>query len=276
MFANIGFISSSASLQHTTCSCPDSETCCQLTQGNIGCCPLENAVCCSDGEHCCPEGSTCDMKDGTCVHPNSKSLPSTIPATSGGSSVTKSVLTPPFKSQSASVSASFLCPDCWSECSNGYTCCKDPSGSYYDCCPYLNGVCCSDGRHCCPQGYYCHVGTSSCYGFNSVIPFVEKQSAVKPVESVKSTYTVSCPDCGGYCLTGETCCEQSTGDYPYTCCSYSNAVCCNDNKSCCPSGYTCSVYSTHCISIEDGSVVPRKVTKQSFVKLPQVNRNGQL
>ena len=71
---------------------------------------------------------------------------------------------------------------------------------------------------------------------------------------------------------GETCCEQSTGDHSYDCCSYSNAVCCNDNKRCCPSGHICPVYSNHCISIEDGSVVPRKVTKQSFVKLPQVNR----
>ena len=32
-----------------------------------GCCPLSNAVCCSDYIHCCPEGSTCDISTKTCI-----------------------------------------------------------------------------------------------------------------------------------------------------------------------------------------------------------------
>ena len=32
-----------------------------------GCCPLSNAVCCSDHIHCCPEGSTCDISTKTCI-----------------------------------------------------------------------------------------------------------------------------------------------------------------------------------------------------------------
>jgi len=25
----------------------------------------------------------------------------------------------------------------------------------YGCCPYINGVCCNDLKHCCPEGYKC-------------------------------------------------------------------------------------------------------------------------
>ncbi len=46
-------------------ACPDKDTCCRTAKG-YGCCPLPNAVCCSDMTHCCPEGKTCDIKNGTC------------------------------------------------------------------------------------------------------------------------------------------------------------------------------------------------------------------
>ena len=39
--------------------CPSGNTCCKLSSGNYGCCPLPKAVCCSDGVHCCPNGYTC-------------------------------------------------------------------------------------------------------------------------------------------------------------------------------------------------------------------------
>ncbi|NXE99728.1 GRN protein, partial [Menura novaehollandiae] len=41
-------------------SCPDGNTCCRLSLGTWGCCPLEQAVCCPDHVHCCPQGYTCD------------------------------------------------------------------------------------------------------------------------------------------------------------------------------------------------------------------------
>ena len=44
---------------NATAFCPDGNTCCRLASGQWGCCPLPNAVCCSDGEHCCPSGYTC-------------------------------------------------------------------------------------------------------------------------------------------------------------------------------------------------------------------------
>ncbi|XP_022079844.1 granulins-like isoform X3 [Acanthaster planci] len=46
--------------------CPDGNTCCKLASRQWGCCPLPNAVCCSDGIHCCPHGYTCDTASGRC------------------------------------------------------------------------------------------------------------------------------------------------------------------------------------------------------------------
>lgn len=40
-------------------SCHDGQTCCRMSATTWGCCPLPDAVCCSDMRHCCPHGSTC-------------------------------------------------------------------------------------------------------------------------------------------------------------------------------------------------------------------------
>ncbi|NXS74805.1 GRN protein, partial [Pandion haliaetus] len=48
-------------------SCPDGNTCCRLSSGAWGCCPLEEAVCCPDHVHCCPQGYTCDPVAGSCL-----------------------------------------------------------------------------------------------------------------------------------------------------------------------------------------------------------------
>jgi hypothetical protein len=47
-------------------TCPGTTTCCLTTSG-VGCCPYENASCCSDGLHCCPNGYQCDVNKGSCV-----------------------------------------------------------------------------------------------------------------------------------------------------------------------------------------------------------------
>ncbi|XP_075924861.1 progranulin isoform X2 [Petromyzon marinus] len=48
-------------------ACPDGTTCCQLPQGQWGCCPLPLATCCSDFVHCCPSGYTCDLAQASCI-----------------------------------------------------------------------------------------------------------------------------------------------------------------------------------------------------------------
>eukprot|EP01137_Pigoraptor_chileana_P023101 Opistho-2@88864 len=50
----------------TRYACDDGTTCCMQPSGEYSCCPLANAVCCSDHVHCCPVGYYCDLSAGTC------------------------------------------------------------------------------------------------------------------------------------------------------------------------------------------------------------------
>lgn len=48
-------------------TCADSYTCCETPSGDYACCPMVEAVCCSDHIHCCPKGSSCDTHAGRCT-----------------------------------------------------------------------------------------------------------------------------------------------------------------------------------------------------------------
>ncbi len=49
-----------------------------------------------------------------------------------------------------------------STCPQDSTCCQNSSGSW-NCCPYLNGVCCGDNEHCCPSDHpKCDVKAGMC------------------------------------------------------------------------------------------------------------------
>ncbi|CAF1393526.1 unnamed protein product [Adineta steineri] len=125
-------------------SCPDGSTCCQLSSGEYGCCPLVDAVCCSDHLHCCPQGTTCDVEHSRCnKFVNVKDVP---------------------------------CPGGSSSCPDGSTCCQLQSGQY-GCCPLADAVCCSDHLHCCPQGTTCDVEHSRCKQKTS-IPWFKKTAAI--------------------------------------------------------------------------------------------------
>lgn len=95
--------------------CPVGNTCCHLSSGQYGCCPLPNAVCCSGSDHCCPAGYICDVSAGTCTS-DRRSIPA-------------------YKKITASpiLFSDTLCPDRKSECPMGTKCCKLASGSY-GCC----------------------------------------------------------------------------------------------------------------------------------------------
>ncbi len=134
-----------------------------------------------------------------------------------------------------------VCPDL-SYCPDGNTCC--PSSSGYNCCPQPNAVCCSDMKHCCPEGYpTCDVGSGKCYREDISHPLLQLAVRTKVPES--SVQNVVCPDGQSYCPDGNTCCPSSSGSY--SCCPRPNAVCCSDMKHCCPEGYpTCDVGSGKC------------------------------
>eukprot|EP00794_Sanderia_malayensis_P003771 gene3771-4293_t len=199
-------------------SCADGYTCCKLASGDYGCCPLPEAVCCSDGVHCCPHGTTCDVSSGHCIKGDKFSA------------MLK-------KMTAKQVSENKVCPDGKSSCPSGSTCCKLASGGY-GCCPYSEAVCCSDGKHCCPHGTTCELSSGYCKKGNLVTLMLEKIAAT-PISENKV-----CPDGKSSCPSGSTCCKLASGGYG--CCPYYEAVCCSDGKHCCPHGTTCELSSGYC------------------------------
>jgi hypothetical protein len=60
-----------------------------------------------------------------------------------------------------SLNSVIVCPDAISECPSNSTCCKSTAGDY-SCCPLEDGICCSDGKHCCPNPYKCDLKILQC------------------------------------------------------------------------------------------------------------------
>jgi len=199
--------------------------------GEYGCCPLPDATCCGDGHHCCPDGYKCASDACT-------KLDSVIPMVSKQPSIKKNV----------------ICPDGQSECPSDDTCCKLSSGQW-GCCPQKHAVCCSDGKHCCPEGYKCDTGAGTCTKSDSVVPMVSKQPSIKNIiPSLEEVGKVICPDNSSKCRKGNTCCKLATEQWG--CCPMKHAVCCRDGEFCCPKGYECGTSSSAFSCTKSDSVVP--------------------
>ncbi|XP_047137167.1 uncharacterized protein LOC100206670 isoform X2 [Hydra vulgaris] len=189
--------------------CPDNNTCCTLESGQYGCCPLPNAVCCTDHEHCCPHGFSC-ITGGYCTQGNLRIK---------GLVHTKAIVK----------LKNVKCPDGISQCPSDNTCCTLESGQY-GCCPLPNAVCCGDHEHCCQEGYSCDAGGYCTRGNLRVKGLVRTKALV----NVKN---VECPDGISQCPNNNTCCALESGQYG--CCPLPNAVCCADHEHCCPHGFSC-------------------------------------
>ncbi|XP_062294871.1 granulin a [Scomber scombrus] len=205
-------------------SCPDVTTCCFVkSTKKWGCCPLQKAVCCADGDHCCPENYKCNESQTSCV---------------------KEGVVIPWYTKLPAISvqdepSSVKC-DAQNQCPEFTSCCQLSTGEW-GCCPIENAVCCPDKEHCCPHGYTCNIGLQSCIKLMKLqldtvplIPvFLPSEPKFNPLNhgDVKCDDTTSCPD-------GETCCKMS--DTAWGCCPSPNAVCCSDMQHCCPTGYTCT------------------------------------
>ncbi|XP_064477414.1 multiple epidermal growth factor-like domains protein 6 isoform X2 [Ornithodoros turicata] len=208
--------------------CDPGSTCCEIADGAYGCCPLLNAVCCSDKVHCCPSGYRCDTSEGRCLLKHE---------------VRPTVLQQSTNDVGVRVQGLYVeCPD-HSFCGDGSTCCLSTSGRYA-CCPYSNAECCSDHVHCCPEGYRCLISRGSCVRVSTRIAAnrISPATSQRMLLSFQSQY-VQCPD-RSYCPTNSTCCLLTTGRYG--CCPYDHAECCSDHRSCCPEGYRCQVSSHTC------------------------------
>lgn len=119
------------------------------------------------------------------------------------------------------------------------TSCNTGSG-IVGCCPFKNGVCCDDLKHCCPNGYICD-GKNRCTGQDSSSPYIH-QNAPSPKSIVCKDGKTSCPD-------KNTCCPSLVPG-TYGCCPKPEAVCCEDNR-CCPHGYSCGSSSSDRCSHEN-------------------------
>lgn len=112
--------------------------------GEWGCCPVPEAVCCSDHQHCCPQGYTC-VAEGRCQR---------------GSEIVAGLEKMPARQASLSHPRDMGC-DQHTSCPVGQTCCPSLGGGWA-CCQLPHAVCCEDRQHCCPAGYTCNVKARSC------------------------------------------------------------------------------------------------------------------
>ncbi|XP_047234054.1 granulin b isoform X1 [Girardinichthys multiradiatus] len=207
--------------------CPDLTTCCQMTNGSFGCCPMPNAVCCSDHIHCCPSGTKCDIPHSACVSVQENAPVSIrILRTAAEQAPTQSTV------HAVPCNASVACDV-------GNTCCKSLKGEWA-CCPLPQAVCCKDHLHCCPNGTVCNLAASMCDHPSgpALMPLLPITPAFHlPAENSKCDESTSCP--------GEaTCCKTASGEW--ACCPLLEAVCCDDHIHCCPHGMVCNLEAETC------------------------------
>ncbi|XP_055754061.1 progranulin-like [Salvelinus fontinalis] len=246
-------------------ACSDGTTCCKTQEGGWACCPLPQAVCCSDLVHCCPHGKKCNLAAQTCDDPSgSPSEPwlKKVPAVPREGKLPGDVTCDP----------THVCPD-------NTTCCKTASGDW-ECCPLPEAVCCEDHEHCCPHGSTCDLATLTCDGPSGPEPMVGKVPTLTtqapdheeapadhqgvqmddmelPTEDDESDedeelHRTQC-DAHTSCPKDATCCFMKSTQ-KWGCCPLPQAVCCADGEHCCPKDYICDMRKTSCS--KGGVVIP--------------------
>jgi len=223
-------------------SCPDGETCCRLSTGDYGCCPLVDAVCCSDSIHCCPRNSQCDVEHGQCLGefsiPWLTKQPSKSPFNNNDDEnfvlINEKFEFDSMKICSSNSTESNYCP------STSFCLLNNPSGSgsKSKCCPIENAIFCSlNGNEICPEGFQCDVESNQCYSndFGRISMLTCFDSSLDDLST--QLKIIQCPDDKSYCPEETTCCQLKTGSYG--CCPYPTGICCSDQKNCCPNGYFC-------------------------------------
>ncbi|XP_039702636.1 progranulin [Pteropus medius] len=195
--------------------CPDGSTCCELPTGTYGCCPMPNAICCSDHLHCCPQDTVCDLALSKCLSKeNTTDLLTKLPA---------------HTVQEVKCDTEVSCPD-------DYTCCRLQSGAW-GCCPFVQAVCCEDHVHCCPAGFRCDTEKGICEQEGHQLPWMEQAPAHHSLPDPRAMESdVPCDNVTS-CPSSNTCCRLMSGEWG--CCPVPEAVCCLDYQHCCPQGYTC-------------------------------------
>uniref|UniRef100_A0A0K0G0N9 Granulins (inferred by orthology to a human protein) n=1 Tax=Strongyloides venezuelensis TaxID=75913 RepID=A0A0K0G0N9_STRVS len=230
--------------------CADDNTCCEIKPYGYGCCPLPNAVCCSDREHCCPQNTTCIS--GMCRKNNNKFI-------SGFKlniySNNKELFNKHYKN-----ALSNICEDKKTECPDDATCCLLNSGEY-GCCPFQDAVCCNDRLHCCPFGFKCNLKEESCEDNRTgkKIPLVKKINGRNIAMEQNKDVENICPGNKYECPNHYSCCRQSNGSY-----------------NCCPSTQKCNPVTGKCVNkgfirgvLKNKSVKAKKIYLKKAYNLKQ-------
>ncbi|XP_067238020.1 granulin a isoform X2 [Chanodichthys erythropterus] len=219
--------------------CPESNTCCKNIDGDWGCCPLPEGVCCRDKFHCCPHGTTCNLVTLTC-NGNTTSVPMSVIISASDKEEQRQ-----HKEVKEDVGKYIRVPcDAHTSCPDYTTCCLIAKTNKWGCCPLPKAVCCTDGEHCCPAYYKCDVSRVSCIKGDVVIPWYNKIAAQSSLTPNSHLSTNKC-DQQSSCSTDSTCCRLTTGEWG--CCPLPQAVCCPDQQHCCPRGYKCDLRRHSCI-----------------------------
>ncbi|XP_054463078.1 granulin a [Anoplopoma fimbria] len=200
--------------------CEEGQTCCNDPANGYECCPLDQAECCGDHTHCCPAGTVCNTATSSCLNLTG-SVPWVERVSTDQLGLSKSFRM--IKTYMGEEDDN-VCPD-QSRCPAEFSCLR--ALTKFGCCPLAQGVPCSDGKHCCPEGHQCSADSRSC---------IKKELVT----------TVLCNDGVSECPDETTCCETPEGKWG--CCPTPKAVCCEDKTHCCPEGSTCDVEHSKCIS----------------------------
>ncbi|VDP74698.1 unnamed protein product [Echinostoma caproni] len=160
---------------------------------------------------------------------------------------------------SKTTAVSTVCPGGRMECPKNSTCCQ-MTDAQWGCCPSLNAVCCSDGTHCCPEGYLCSSVDSSCIREPTNEPVKEPVNVPGPQDNV-------CPDKRSFCIDHQTCCLLIDGDFG--CCPLTNGTCCEDRRHCCPEGTMCAEEPGECIRPAARGLHANRVTARRMLPVPE-------
>lgn len=189
-----------------------------MADGGYGCCPLPNAICCSDNNHCCPKNTKCDIEQGTCITEDQF-----------GIDWFKKEQATKFLSNSDELTIAMdplTCPD-GTTCDARSTCCKMEKDSY-GCCPYSNGVCCEGSSFCCPPNNKCGNKPGECLPQRVMkVPYVNWnriEVSARVIQEMNSKRE-----------TKNTCAEASKCSKPdggFGCCPYTNGTCCGVHGWC--------------------------------------------
>jgi hypothetical protein len=151
-----------------------------------------------------------------------------------------------------------LCADNVTTCDPLKTCCRMADGSY-GCCPYTDGVCCSEFSSCCPQNTVCGEEAGECISISEILTI--QKSLVKEKAKLETCS-------GDLCSPDSLCCKSSAG--VEVCCPYTNGTCCGSHGFCCPAGYTCNTAQETCTLNDDlhFKIAPKKIVnfKNNLIK----------